>query len=316
MTMSQQSADKAQTMDRALFAKLTGSLGDQAALVKLGTAFGQVYAEFLPDMIKSETGLDMGIAYAGCEPGLMNDLVSGLGGGYALVNGSLRNWAPKFVIGCGAGFIMTLMEHMLGARPEDMETAIPRPLSVIELDLSVMVFDKIAHVLRSAVNANGGFEPYLDPPHNVEDRPAPVAGESDDFAAAITMTVSLGKSLSEVVIIVPQRELLRTVVKAPRAKNTTAASETWSEQLGEQVRRSQVTLDARIRLQSLTLDTISRLAVGDVIPFMDAGEVRVEVCANSKDLYICEFGRSGENYTVRVKDNVNSDDELLRHLMN
>ncbi|SCB40751.1 flagellar motor switch protein FliM [Rhizobium lusitanum] len=314
--MSQQSAHKMQTMDRILYAKLTGSLGDEAALTKLGTAFGQVYAEFLPDMIKSETGLDIGIAYASCQPGLMNDLVAGLGGSYALVNGSLRNWAPKFVLGCGAGFIMTLMEHMLGARLEDMEAAVPRPLSVIELDLSVMVFDKIANVLRSAVNATGGFEPYLDPPHNVEDRPAPVSGEKDEFAAAITMTVSLGKSLSQVVIIVPQRELLRTVVSAPRPKNTTAASETWSEQLGEQVRRSQVTLDARIRLQSLTLDTISRLAVGDVIPFMDAGDVRVEVSANSKDLYICEFGRSGENYTVRVKDNVNSDDELLRHLMN
>lgn len=77
-----------------------------------------------------------------------------------------------------------------------------------------------------------------------------------------------------------------------------------------------MTLEARIRLQSLTLDTISRLAVGDVIPFMDTSDVQVEVSANSKDLYVCEFGRSGENYTVRVKDTVNSDDELLRHLMN
>ncbi|KAA1185902.1 flagellar motor switch protein FliM [Rhizobium tropici] len=314
--MSQQSAYKAQTMDRTLFARLTGNLGDQAALAKLGAAFTQVYAEFLPDIIKNETGLDINIAYAGCQSGPMNDLIGGLGGSHALINGSLRNWAPKFILGCGAGFIMTLMEHMLGARAEDMEAAVARPLSAIELDLSVMVFDKIANVLRSAVNAPGGFEPYLDPPYNIEDRPKAVGDEGNDFAAAITMAISLGKSMSQIVIIVPQRDLLRTVVSAPRAKNPTAASQTWSDQLGEQVRRSQVTLEARIRLQSLTLDTISKLAVGDVIPFMDAGDVRVEVSANSKDLYICEFGRSGENYTVRVKDNVNSDDELLRHLMN
>ncbi len=314
--MSQQSAHKAQTMDRTLFAKLTGNLGDQATLARLGASFAQVYAEFLPDIIKSETGLDINVAYAGCRSGLMNDLIAGLGGNHALVDGSLRNWAPNFVLGCGAGFIMTLMEHMLGARPEDMEAAIARPLSVIELDLSVMVFEKIANVLRSAVNASGGFEPYLEPPHNVEDRPAAAGDDSDDFAAAIAMTISLGKSISQIVIIVPQRDLLRTVVSAPRAKNPTAASQSWSKQISEQVRRSQVTLDARIRLESLTLDTISKLAVGDVIPFMDSGDVRVEVSANGKDLYICEFGRSGENYTVRVKDNVNSDDELLRHLMN
>jgi len=314
--MSQQSTHPKQTVDPVLFAKLTGGLGDQATLTKLGTAFGQVYAEFLPDIIKSETGIEVSVGYAGYRSGLMNDLIAGLGGNYALVNGSLRNWAPKFVLGCGSGFVMSLMEHMLGAKPDTIETPAPRPLSMIELDLSVMVFDKIANVLRSAVNAPGGFEPYLDPPYNIEDRSKPAAGQADDFAAAILMTISLGKTVSEIVVIAPQRELLRTVVSAPRAKNTSAGSQAWTEQLGEQVRRSQVTLEARIRLQTLTLDTISRLAVGDVIPFMDTGEVRVEVSANSKELYVCEFGRSGENYTVRVKDTVNSDDELLRHLMN
>jgi flagellar motor switch protein FliM len=69
-------------------------------------------------------------------------------------------------------------------------------------------------------------------------------------------------------------------------------------------------------LQDLTLRTISKLAAGDVIPFHDSGDVRVDVSANSRDLYVCEFGRSGENYTVRVKDTINSDDELIRHLMN
>ncbi|HEY0121743.1 MAG TPA: FliM/FliN family flagellar motor switch protein [Rhizobium sp.] len=314
--MSQQSIHQGQAMDPVLFAKLTGGLGDRTTLAKLGTAFGQVYAEFLPDIIKSETGLEVSVGYAGCRSGLMSELIAGIGGNYALVDGSLRNWSQKFVLGCGTGFVMTLMEHMLGALPETIEAPVARPLSVIELDLSVMVFDKIANVLRSAVNAPGGFEPYLDTPYNIEDRPKPVAGQTDDFAAAIAMTISLGKAVSDIVIIVPQYELLRTVVSAPRAKNPSSSSDAWAEQLNEQVRRSQVTLEARIRLQSLTLDTISRLAVGDVIPFMDAGDVQVEVSANSKDLYVCEFGRSGENYTVRVKDTVNSDDELLRHLMN
>lgn len=314
--MSQQSTHQGQAMDPVLFAKLTGGLGDPATLAKLGTAFGQVYAEFLPDIIKSETGLEVSIGYAGCRSGQMSNLIAGIGSNCALVNGSLRNWTPKFVLGCGTGFVMTLMEHMLGALPETIEAPVARPLSVIELDLSVMIFDKIANVLRSAVNAPGGFEPYLDPPYNIEDRPKPVAGQADDFAAAIAMTISLGKTVSEIIVIVPQYELLRTVVSAPRAKNPSSASDAWAEQLSEQVRRSQVTLEARIQLQSLTLDTISRLAVGDIIPFMDTGDVQVEVSANSKELYVCEFGRSGENYTVRVKDTVNSDDELLRHLMN
>ena len=81
------------------------------------------------------------------------------------------------------------------------------------------------------------------------------------------------------------------------------------------MRRSQITLQARIRLQSLTLKTISKLMAGDVIAFEDKGDVRVDVRANGKDLYACEFGRSGDRYTVRIKDNISTEDELLRHLM-
>src|SRR5262245_10380836 len=104
--MSQQTAEKERTMDRALFAKLTGGLGDEATVTRLSTSLAQVYAEFLPDLIKSETGLDVAVAYAGCRSGLINDLIAGVGGNCAVVNGSLRNWSPKFVLGCGAGFVM------------------------------------------------------------------------------------------------------------------------------------------------------------------------------------------------------------------
>ncbi len=89
----------------------------------------------------------------------------------------------------------------------------------------------------------------------------------------------------------------------------------WADRLGDQVRRSQVTLEARIRLEDLTLGTISRLQPGDVIPFRDARDVQVEVNANGRELYICEFGRSGEKYTVRVKDTHGSESDILKHII-
>lgn len=303
-------------MDPALLAKLTGGLGDKVAIEKLCAAMGHVYAEFLPDVIKSEFDIDVTVAYVGCQSGGIHGLVSGLEANVALVDGSLRNWSPNFIIGCGAGFILTLMERMLGAIPDMIGEPVLRPLSAMELDLAVMVFDRIGNVLRSAVNAPGGFEPSLEAPHNIEQRQPPTEDQPDEFAAAIKMAITLGVVTSHFTLIVPQKVLLKTAIAAPKAKNPSNKSNAWTQQITQQVHRSQVTLDARIRLESLTLETISRLAVGDVIPFLDSEDVHVEVSANGKDLYICEFGKSGENYTVRVKDNINSDDELLRHLMN
>ncbi|KQW31747.1 flagellar motor switch protein FliM [Rhizobium sp. Root274] len=316
MIMSDAGTQTPPQMDRALLAMLTGGLGDAKTLQKLCTEFGQLYSEFLPDVFHSETGLSMLVHYNGHESGLMTDLLADLGDNVAFSDGQLRNWSPNFVLACGNSFIITLMENLLGALPETIQEPIERPLSQIELDLSTMVFDKIANVLRSGVNAAGGFEPLLEKAHNAEDRAKPEEDHVDEYAVTIKLGITLGPVTSEFYLVIPQKALLKTVVTMPKSKNQAGRSrKEWQEQIAEQVRRSQVTLEARVRLESLTLSTVSRLVAGDVIAFRDKGDVMVDVSANGKDLYRCEFGRAGDRYTVRVKDNVSSEDEILRHLM-
>jgi flagellar motor switch protein FliM len=314
--MTEALTETAPRMDRALLAKLTGGLGDSKTLQRLCADFGQLYVEFLPDVFHSETGLTMQVHYNGHDSGLMTDLIADLGDNVSLADGQLRNWSPNFVLACGNSFVITLMENLLGALPETIQEPIERPLSQIELDLAVMVYDKIANVLRSGVNAAGGFEPLLEKAHNAEDRPKPEEDHVDEYAVTVKLGITLGTVTSEFYLIIPQKALLKTVVTMPKSKNQAGKSKKeWQEQIAEQVRRSQVTLEARIRLDSLTLATVSRLVAGDVIPFRDKGDVMVDVSANGKNLYVCEFGRAGDRYTVRVKDNVSSEDEILKHLM-
>lgn len=314
--MTEAQTETAPRMDRALLAKLTGGLGDSKTLQRLCADFGQLYVEFLPDVFHSETGLNMQVHYNGHESGLMTDLIADLGDNVSLADGQLRNWSPNFLLACGNGFVITLMENLLGALPETIQEPIERPLSQIELDLAVMVYDKIANVLRSGVNAPGGFEPLLEKAHNAEDRPKPDEDHVDEYAVTIKLGITLGTVTSEFYLVIPQKALLKTSVTMPKSKNQLGKSKKeWQEQIAEQVRRSQVTLEARIRLESLTLSTVSRLIAGDVIPFRDKDDVMVDVSANGKNLYRCEFGRAGDRYTVRVKDNVSTEDEILKHLM-
>ncbi|SMC85062.1 flagellar motor switch protein FliM [Rhizobium sp. RU36D] len=303
-------------MDPGILARLTGGLGDRRTLEKICADFGQLYSEFLPDVIHSETSLHTEVTYVGHETGSLGELTADLGDNVVLADASLRNWSPHFVLSCDNGFIITLMESLLGGLPDTIEEPIQRPLSVIELDLASMVFDKLASVLRSGVNAAGGFEATIEPPRNAEDYGRPEDGRDDVYAATIRMKIKLGTVESEFMLVIPQKALLKTKVTPPKSKNQLSRKgKEWSDQIAEQVRRSQVTLEARIRLEQLTLGIVSRLAVGDVIPFRDKGDIMVDVSANGKEMYRCEFGRAGENYTVRVKDNVSSDDEILKHLM-
>ena len=316
MTDASASTPSTSRMDPALLARLTGGLGDRRTIEKTCADFGQLYADFLPDVFHSETHLSVQVAYAGFEMGLYSDLLADAMEDSVVADASLRNWCPGFAMTCGNGFVISLMEHMLGAGGDDADEPVQRPLSRIELDMAVMVFEKIASVLRSGVNAPGGFEALIERPMNAEDRPKPDDDMPDQYAAAIRMSIALGPVATEFVLVVPQKALLKTKVVFPKSKGQQGKTQKeWAEQIGEQVRRSQVTLEAKIRLQTLTLRTISKLAEGDVIPFLDIDDVHVDVSANGKDMYVCEFGKSGANYMVRVKDNISSDDEILRHLM-
>ena len=65
-------------MDPIVLARLTGRLGDQATISKLCASLGDVFAEFLPDMLESELGFEVAVSYAGFETGRYGTLVSGL----------------------------------------------------------------------------------------------------------------------------------------------------------------------------------------------------------------------------------------------
>lgn len=301
--------------DPIVLARLTGQLGDRDTISQRCAALGEVFSEFLPDVFMSELGFEVAVTYAGFEIGRYGQLISGLGGAMALSDCTLRNWSDQYAVVCDSPVVITLVENMLGAASESIEEPEPRALSRIELDIAAMVFDRVCGVLKTAVGDSNGYEPVLGPAYNVEGRKAPENGSEDVFAAMVKMSVGIGPVLSNFYLVVPQKTLLKSVISAPRPANAPRTRKEWSEQLSEQVRRSKVTLQARIRLERQTLDTISRLQAGDIIPFHDSGDVRVDVSANGNKLYVCEFGRSGARYTVRVKDTYGSEEELLQHIV-
>lgn len=301
--------------DPRLLARMTGMLGDTQTLERLCGDLGLALAELLPGAFHNETGLDITFAYAGFDAGLKNDLIHDFGDGVVLTDGSLKNWCDDLSISCDSPVIITLMETLLGAVAQSIEEPEPRNLSAIELDIAAMVFEKIGGIVASCVSAGTNGQPVLVRPYNAEDRAKPDPDVPDVYAVAVNMTIGLGPVLSTFSVVVPQKTLLKTRVVVSRPQKGGKGDSTWAEQLREQVQRSHVTLEARIRLENLTLNTISRLQPGDVIPFHDATDVRVDVSGNGHELYQCEFGRAGARYTVRVKDVHGSEADILDHLM-
>jgi flagellar motor switch protein FliM len=313
--MKEASVTEAKAMDPIVLARLTGKLGDEATISKLCASLGEVFAEALPARLKSELGFEVDVSYAGFKTGRYGEVMHALGGAMAVCDASIADWCDRFTLVCDSPMIITLVENMLGAVSDSIEEPEPRPLSKIELDLAAMMFDRVSDALRASIHGAGGQEPRLGPAINAENRKPSDDGFDETFVAMVDMSVGIGPVLSTFHVVIPQGVLLKSKITVPKPVIGAKTRVEWSEQLGEQVRRSKVTLEARIRLEAQTLDTISRLQAGDIIPFNEAGDVRVEVNANGRNLYVCEFGRSGARYTVRVKDTYGSEEELLQHII-
>ncbi len=127
---------------------------------KIGADIGQIYTAFLPDVFHSQTSLSFEVDYEGCESGTDDRSRGQAGQGLRVSDCSLRNWLQQFHDRIGNGFVMALMERMLGAgtRLRSWKPEV-RPLSQIELDLAALVLDRIAGVLRSSVNAPAASRP-------------------------------------------------------------------------------------------------------------------------------------------------------------
>lgn len=303
-------------IDPKIRALLTGELGTRQAVSKICSELGQVLVDFLPDVVESETQLKLDFSYDTCETGYKNDLIADLHDYMILVDGSLKNWCPDFTIACSTTIIMAMVECMMGGDQNAIVEPEARPASTIELEMAPMLTDKIAQVIKSAINAPGNYEPLLSKPYNAAKRPKPADDYIDMHAALIRMKIEFGAVVTEFSVIIPQKVLLKTVVKAPVAVTTSGKTlNDWTDVLQDQVRRSEVRVEARVHLTPLKLGTISRLQAGDVIPFLDKGDVHVQVNANGRDLYSGEFGRAGEQYTVRVKDTAGSEEDLLRDIL-
>lgn len=199
---------------------------------------------------------------------------------------------------------------MFGADETLPVTPIERPLSAIEIDIAAQLFA----IFATAFNGSGDRSMNLRFP-----LPAPIAGTEidkqiirDGPAASIHYEVALGDSRGRVSVTMPQRVLLE---HRGEARATAGSGAQWRERFGEEVMRSAVALTATIPLGRLTLAEISHLKVGQVLALTQQAPTQTKLSSRDRTLFMCEFGRLGENYTVRVAEPFDAKRELVEELL-
>jgi|GEM_PF-208465 Flagellar motor switch protein len=289
--------------------RMTGKLGTAAEVEAAGRRFQAAIGPAFEAALEKVTGLEIAVRPGEIRGGRRRELLAEMSAGSAYCTGTIRDWSLDISYLCDASVVIALVECLLGNADTESMSIMRRPLSDIELDMSLVIFEQFNDALKGAVTSDPKVRAGVSKPESVvpEAQDDPIG---DFHAAAIGFDLEFGPLSAPLYLFLDQATLLRTksLNQAEVKRGASAETSEWSERLSQRVVRSEVQLEARIALEPLKFDEISRLQPGDVLAFADVGETRVTLGAAGRDLYTCALGRSGQRYMVRIEAPVVVDD--------
>lgn len=214
----------------------------------------------------------------------------------------------------GADLVGLLVGAVFGGDPDLPAEPIARKPSPIELELVASLFESVAKAF------NGSGERALDLRFPVG---TPTSGAElaklvlrDGPGVKITFKLSSSAGFGTLCVTMPQRVLLMHRGDGAQAAAPGAATPgAWKARFGEEVMRSSVALEATIPLSKMTLAELTGLCVGQVIEFPQDAQANTRLSARRKTVFVCEFGKLGNHFTVRVRHPYDAGKEFMDGLI-
>lgn len=223
---------------------------------------------------------------------------------------SSANSPDALAMSMDAAAVSLFTALFFGAGSDTPVVVLDRALSAMELDISGMVFQCIAQSLNGSGTRALNVRFPLSRPIAGEDRRKQV--HRDGPAARLIYRIFNEGGSGRLCVTMPQR-----IVLSPRgAENAQQpGSGEWQARFGGEIMRSKVAVEASIPMGTLTLGEVASLFEGQVLemPVEAPGETRLS--SKDKTLFICEFGRLGGHYTVRVKQPFDPEADLMKNLL-
>lgn len=296
------------TFDPELLDRMTGAKGNTSDIETKCQALLAALGPVLSAAFEKATGVEFEARPGAVRQGRRRDLLAELSADTVFCETTISGWSKEISSLCGTRLIIGLVECLLGGSdPADLDVA-ARPLSGIELDMSLVVFEQLNDCLSGLVSTE------TKPKTTVSRPQADIPEEEDDkianfHGAALTLDIEFGSISAPLTLILPQAILLKTRIAAPKTSPKTGeTSGEWAERLNERVSRSEIALQASVALKPLPLGEISRLMPGDLIAFKQSGDIEVTLSANGTPLYTCALGRAGSRYMIKIEGQAGPDE--------
>ncbi|MFU0505490.1 FliM/FliN family flagellar motor switch protein [Pseudaminobacter sp. NGMCC 1.201702] len=213
------------------------------------------------------------------------------------------------ILSMDAAAVTLIVNALFGGDPELPISPIERDLSPTELDVAAMVFEDIA----LAVNGSGAraFDFKLPLPTVITGAELRKHVIRDGPGVRVVLLVSTPAGVGRISLMMPQRVLLKH-----RGETAGGEADTnWSARFGEEIMRSAVNLEATMPLARMTLSDIAMLREGQIVDLDENARSDARLSSRGKTLFMCEFGKLGQNYTVRIRHPFDAGQDLMDTLL-
>jgi flagellar motor switch protein FliM len=212
-----------------------------------------------------------------------------------------------------ADAIALLLSVALGGDPEIAVMPIERDLTSIELALAGQVFNVVARCFEGSGERALGLELPLT--EITTGSGISRMSTRDGPAARIEFRFHTPQASGTLTVLMPQRVLLNQRSDGAAAEDGPLVASKWRARFSEEVMRSAVTLEATVPLARATLGEIANWRVGQTIELPENAQAQTRLSARRKPVFVCEFGKLGNHFTVRVRHPFDAGKEFLDRLM-
>lgn len=287
-------------MRRLVVERLVGATGDPRHVIETTRACAMRALPIVAEAFRERFPAPAGIDVADIEIVRLSELKPADGSCDALVVVPATTSRDALTMRLDPQAISLLVGSLFGGNPDLPTPAIERPPSVIERDVAAIAFE----IFARALNGNGprafGFRLPLPPLQSGSDFRRFVV--RDGPGVRITFTIGGEEDGGTLTAWLPQRVILESREPPPvdvKAERLQAAD--WQNRFSDEVMRSSVSLKATIPLMRLALGDLGKLREGQVIEFDEGAQGDTRLAVRDKTVFLCDFGKSGNHYTVRVK---------------
>ncbi|MEX0346174.1 MAG: FliM/FliN family flagellar motor switch protein [Rhizobiaceae bacterium] len=196
----------------------------------------------------------------------------------------------------------------LGADRSSEIMSITSPLSPMEAGILKISGHPFALAFKDAQLANSQFD-IIDVKGQVDvENMSELTGEVVVFKFRLTFG-----QLSGEIALFAFRKLLTPNEDSVTAENDNLSK--WNTDLRDGILQMNVGVKAIISLEPATLGDLGRLRVGDIIDFPADNPLQAVLSARNKTLFVGQFGRVGNRYSVRVERPNQHRSDLVEHIM-